>query len=299
MIPVVLFAYKRTDVLTRTLDGLKANRIPRLIVYSDGPRGEVDVGAVNAVRSLVSSITWCEVECHFNDINLGLGISVMRGVSETLAKYESCIVFEDDIVSVPGTYNWLCSALDRYKDDCRVYSVTAWTNDAITPKDVIDKPFFNGRADSLAWGTWRRAWEGMANETAIEKMARAKTMGIDPYFYGGDLPYTARIEMKRNLWAVRFCFHHIVNGGLVLHPQWSLVNHIGWGVQATNENGISWIDNGELKPAPRVPETWPEPIEHPLSAELLRRAYPIPWSDRFPLTVAFVRFVLRIFRFRQ
>lgn len=294
MIPVVLFVYKRLDILVKTLEGLKVNHIPKLIVYSDGPRKEDEVDSVNAVRRLVESIEWCDVECHFSGVNLGLGKSIMHGVSETLVKYESCIVYEDDIVSMPGTYKWLCAALDRYKDDNRVYSVTAWTNRRITPLDVKDAPFFNGRADSLAWATWRRAWEGMENETAFEKMSRAIAKGINPYNYGGDLPYTARIELKRNLWAVRFCYHHIVNGGLALHPPWSLVNHIGWGDDATNENASNWIDNGDLCVAPPIPSKWPEPVEHPHSAELLRNVYVRPWSDRFPLAVTIIRKIMRI-----
>ena len=210
MIPVVLFVYCRVDMLEQTLAGLRANAVPKLIVYSDGPKTSMDAESVSKVRECISKIDWCDVEKHYSDTNKGLGKSILSGVSEVLSRYESCIVFEDDLVSVPGMYKWLCAALERYKDDKRVYSVTAWTNGAITPKNIGESPFFNGRADSLAWGTWRRAWHGMEEETALEKMSKAVANGHNPYFYGGDLPYTAKVEERRNLWAGRFCFHQIV-----------------------------------------------------------------------------------------
>ena len=36
MIPVVLFAYSRVDCLRKTLDCLRENAVPRLLVFSDG-----------------------------------------------------------------------------------------------------------------------------------------------------------------------------------------------------------------------------------------------------------------------
>ena len=298
MIPVVLFVYNRPDALLKTLEGLRANSIPKLIVYSDGAKRLADRSAVKEVRKIVSAIDWCEVRYIFREGNYGLGRNILSGVTETLSSYESCIVFEDDLVSVPGTYMWMCAALERYKDDPNVYSVTGWTNKKITPQGLNGAPFFNGRADSLAWGTWRRAWIGMTEETATQKLCRAMDAGIDPYRFGGDLPYTARIEMKSNLWAVRFCYHHIVNHGLALHPPWSLVNHIGWGDDATNETARSWIENGILRSAPAIPNVWPEAIEFPGSDRLLRKAYPRPWVDRFPRLVMFAKMVLAVFNRR-
>lgn len=293
MVPIVLFVYKRTDTLAKTLACLKANAIPRLIVYSDGAKGENDREGVAAVRQIVNAIDWCQVEPHFSDTNRGLGKSIMRGVTEVLEHYESCIVFEDDLVCVPGTYAWMCAALEHYKDDTRVYSVTGWTNRHLVPPDVGTSPWFDGRAECMTWGVWRRSWIGMNEETALEKMNRAKSLGIDVYRVGGDLPYFAKIEVASNIWAVRFVYHQIVNRSLTVRPPWPMVNHIGWGAGSTNGLTINWEDNGELRDAPPIPETWPEPREHPVSAALLRKMYTRPWVDRFPRLVPIARTILR------
>lgn len=299
MIPIILFTYKRTDTLAQTLACLKANKIPLLIVYSDGAKGPADAPSVDAVREMINAIDWCQVEPRFRVKNMGLGKNIMSGVTETLERFESCIVFEDDLICVPGTYDYLCAALEHYKDDPRVYSVTGWTNKLITPPSVSDKPYFDGRAECMTWGVWRRSWAGMTDETAYAKMLRAKASGTDPYYYGGDLPYMAKTELQKNIWAVRLVYHHIVNHGLCFRPPWSMVNHIGWGTGSTNATVKNWEDNGELATAPTIPLEWPEPTEEPGSAQLHRKMYPRPWVDVFPHLVPLVRKILKKLKFIQ
>jgi len=73
----------------------------------------------------------------------------------------------------------------------------------------------------------------------------------------------ARIELKQNIWAVRFLYWHILNRALCLHPPWSMVEHIGYGSDATNTQSEGWFTNPPLKPCPPIPGRWPEPIENP------------------------------------
>ena len=116
---------------------------------------------------MLRAINWCEVVLCERESNLGLGRSILTGVTEVLGKYETVIIFEDDLICVPGTYEYLCAALDQYKDDDRVMSVTGWTHPLVTPSDVIDLPYFDGRAECWVWGTWARAWHGMEIKTKV------------------------------------------------------------------------------------------------------------------------------------
>ena len=131
--------------------------------------------------------------------NWGLGRNVLAGVSEALERFESVLVWEDDLICVPGTYNYLCSALRAYRNASRVMSVTGWTNRHLIPADVEDHPYFDGRAECWVWGTWRRAWQGMMDETALEKIKRLVERGGDPARYGGDLPFMAKQEQEKHL----------------------------------------------------------------------------------------------------
>ena len=49
--------------------------------------------------------------------NWGLGQYILSGVTEVLSRHEMCIVFEDDLICVPGTYQYLAAAPRHYKDD--------------------------------------------------------------------------------------------------------------------------------------------------------------------------------------
>ncbi len=267
LIPTVLFAYARPDHLRRTLDCLRENQVPLIYAFSDGPRTPDKADAVAQVREMLRGIDWCEVVLCERDSNLGLGRSILTGVKEVLDKHEAAIIFEDDLICVPGTYNYLCAALHEYKDDDRVMSVTGWTHPLVTPEGVSTLPYFDGRAECLVWGSWTRVWPGMEMD-ARTLMEQCGNQGIDIYRYGADLVEMARGERRLNIWAVRLLYLHILKKGLCLRPPWSMVEHIGFDANATNARTESWIKNPPLKPCPPIPMQWPEPMEHPACTQL-------------------------------
>ncbi len=286
-IPVVLFAYARPEHLQRTLASLRDNRVPLIYAFSDGPRTPDKVPLVEKVRATLRTIDWCEVVLIERTENLGLGRSIMAGVTEVLGKHESCLVFEDDLVIVPGAYDYLVSALHNYREDPRVMSVTGWTHPRITPPDVDDQPYFDGRAECWVWGTWGRAWQGINDKTAREMMLAAEAKGIDRNAYGSDLPGMAEQEFERNIWAVRFLYHHILNHGLCLRPPWSMTEHIGFDALATNANAAGGWNNPSLRPCPPLPQSWPDAVENPECPTFWRAAVPNqrtltkPFNERF------------------
>jgi len=269
-VPVILFAYARPDLLRRTLSCLRENRVPLIYAFSDGPRTADQAPAVARVRDLLRAVGWCDVVLRERETNLGLGRSILAGVTEVLADREIAIIFEDDLVCVPGTYDYLSAALQRYRGDPRVMSVTGWTHPRVTPAGIADQPYFDGKAESWVWGTTAEAWRGM-REDALLLMHRVAAAGEDVSRYGADLPAMAAVEAEKNIWAVRWLYWHILNRGLCLRPPWSMVEHIGFGVGATNCTGESWLVNPPLRPCPPIPTRWPEPAEHPECSKLWRQ----------------------------
>jgi hypothetical protein len=269
-VPVVLFAYARVDTLARTLASLRENRVPLVYAFSDGPKTADQAPAVAAVRALLREIDWAEVRLVERPENLGLGRSIRAGVGEVLGHHESVLVFEDDLVCAPGTYAYLCAALERYRDVPNVLSVTGYTHPRVVPRGVTG-PYFDGRAECYVWRTWRRGWEGMEKD-ALTLMREAEARGIDPRRYGDDLVDMAKAEQARNIWAVRWSYLHVARGGLCLRPPRNLVHHIGLGAGATNAGyDYRWsIPVAGTPPAAPIP--WPAPVEHPECARLWQRA---------------------------
>ncbi len=268
--PIILFTYNRPEHLCRTLDCLKENRVPLIYAFSDGPGTPDKAPAVAQVRAILHAIDWCEVILCEREVNLGLGRSILTGVTEVLVKHESAIIFEDDLVCVPGTYAYLCAALDQYQNDVRVMSIAGWTHSLVTPRNVTDLPYFDGRAECWVWGTWSRAWQGMEMDAKI-LMKQCREQGIDIYGYGADLVDMAKAELHMNIWAVRMLYLHILNNGLCLRPPWSMVEHIGFDNNATNASSETWLKNPLLRPCPPKPKQWPTPIENPECAFLWQK----------------------------
>ena len=277
-IPVALFAYARTDYLAETLRGLRENGVPLIYAFSDGPKTPAQREDVERVRAVLRAVDWAEVRLVEQSENLGLGRSIRAGVEAVLAEHDTIVVFEDDMACAPGTYAFFCEALERYRDEPAVMSVTGFTHPRRTPRDV-DAPYFDGRAECWTWGTWRRAWRGMDRD-AMSHMRDAAAQGIDPRRYGSDLPRYAAMELERNIWAVRWIYLHIAQRGLCLRPPRSLVNHIGVDARATNAGGdTNWL-MPVLGPPPAAPVQWPAPVEHPDCAALWSKVIDGPWPRR-------------------
>jgi hypothetical protein len=277
VIPVVLFTYARPVHLRRVLACLRADEVPLIYAYADGAKGAADADAVEEVRAILRAQDWCRLCLIERPFNIGLGRNVLVGVTEVAAKHGAFIVFEDDLVCTPGTYAWMCAALRAYAGEPRVLSVTGWTHPRVTPPDVGDAPFFDARTESWSWGSWSRAWHGMNDGDALAKMRATKDRGLAPGAYGADLPLMARQEARKNIWAVRWVYHHFAQGGLCVHPPWSMVDHVGFDVNATNAVLDEGWSNAPLRPTPPIPRIWPEPREHPDCRHLRLAVNPGGW----------------------
>ncbi len=279
IIPVVLFAYARSEHLDRVLACLRENRVPLIYAFADGAKAGADAESVARVRAILRAVDWCEIRVIERAENWGLGRNVLAGVTHVAASHDAFVVWEDDLVCVPGTYDWMCAALRHYATDPRVMSVTAWTHPRVTPPGRLGRPYFDARAECWCWGTWARTWRGMMEQTALEKIAALAARGIAADVIGADLTTMARVEQARNIWAVRWLYHHLQYDGLCLRPPHSMIEHVGFDASATNAaNAVAW-ENPPLETAPLVPSSWPAPNEHPWCRRLWRAAAPA-WPSR-------------------
>jgi len=255
-VPVALFAYARPDLLIRVLNCLRANGVSLLYAFSDGPKTPAAAPLVNDVRDILRAVDWADVKLIERPENLGLGRSIRTGMSQVFEQHPAAIAIEDDLLLAPGAIQFMAAGLEHYASDPRVMSVSAWTHPRVTPSDIGGQPYFDGRAESWSWGTWARVWKGMDRDAAslVRDCRRRK---IDVYEYGADLVDMAAQEARRNLWAVRFIYLHILNRGLCLRPPKSYVDHLGVDQRATNASGsVGWTNSSLANDF--VLERWPE-----------------------------------------
>jgi len=100
--PIALFAYARADHLRLTVESLLKNpecADTALYVFCDGPRNHAARPQTDAVRSYVDALQgFASVTRIYRGTNLGLAESIIRGVSEVVARHGRVIVMEDDLV---------------------------------------------------------------------------------------------------------------------------------------------------------------------------------------------------------
>ena len=283
-VPVILFAYRRVATLRQVLEALKRDGVPLIIAFLDGARDAGDVAKVREVRSLVRAVDWCKTCVIERETNLGLGVSILSGMAEVFQEYESAIVFEDDIVCVPGTYTYLCDALNYYRDEKRVMSIGAYTHTCLRPDNVGNNSYFDGRFLCWGWASWRRSWVAMQAGSAIDMYWQCRLRGRDVHRYGTDLERQALREKEANIWAVRFCLLHILRRGLCLHPPVSLVQNIGFEPDATNTRGPDdqWRQEYMPKHASYFCPVQGGIREHPAASCALRKVFGSP-TCRSPL----------------
>lgn len=272
VVPVVLFAYTRASLLAETLKCLREDGVPLIYCFSDGPRSKEDAWKVAAVREIVRAVNWCEMHVCERPENLGLGKSIVAGVTEVFKKHEALIVIEDDILCSRGTYAFMCAALNRYRADARVGSVAGWSHRRIRPHLFQRGPYFDRMGESWCWGCWRRSWVGM-DCSAAQLWSECRAKGIPVERYGIFFEGMVRNEVRDNTWAVRFILLQMLNERLCLRPARSYVAHAGWGESATNARESSGLEQKRMAVGPKLPNMWPSPIEQTRCVDLWRRQF--------------------------
>lgn len=258
--PLLVFVYSRLDHTEKTLLALQNNydsADTELYVYCDGPPFNASLAKkaeVKSVRAFVNGLSGFKnitiVESNFNK---GLANSIIEGVTHVLTVHESVIVFEDDIESSPETLRYLNRALDNYRDENKIISVTAYSYPDVTlpsAKSLIKDNYFMCRPCSWSWGTWRDRWNEV--DWSVTNIQAELTPEILEKFNSTTGPDISRmlnkqLDGKIDSWAVRFTYHAFKTNRFCSYPKQSFTSNIGSDGSGTHKglNG-EFIEHDEL-----------------------------------------------------
>lgn len=238
--PIALFAYRRTDHLSQTLDALEACpefKQSHLYVFSDGPKNEAVAADVAAVRQLLRGRAGENMTIVEASQNKGLAASIIAGVTRLCDEYGRVIVLEDDLLLAPQGLTWLNASLRQYADDAEVFQISAyqWWNPLFRKRR---QALFGRQAVSWGWATWKRAWdqfdpaatgwEGLQHDKALRRA----------FDMNGSYPLSEMLMLQINgkidSWAIRWAWTVFREGGLVLYPPRSMIANIGFDETGTH-----------------------------------------------------------------
>lgn len=262
--PIAVFAYNRPAHLRRCLSSLAANpeaAATSLTIYCDGSKSEDDAPAVRAtVDEAHAAVGFGSLRVVVSTGNLGLGRSIINGVTEQIGLYGELIIVEDDLQFSPFFLKYMNEGLRRYAEDSRVASIHGYCYPLRHPPPA---PFFLLGADCLGWATWERAWNFFESD-AVKLMAGLRDRTLRKKFdFGGTYPYSKMLrntaEGRVQSWAIRWYASMFLKNMMTLYPDESLVIHDGSDGSGTNMSVTRTLETVLAMAPVMIPSV--EPIE--------------------------------------
>jgi hypothetical protein len=256
--PIALFVYNRPEHTQKTLHALLQNDLASrsdLFVFSDGARSESDVASVRRVRRCVRAIRGFRSETVIErNANCGLSKSILSGVTQLCSEYGRLIALEDDVLTTTDFLTFMNRALERYKDEPQIFSVSGFNfalNPAVAQRFPYDAFCFY-RSSSLGWGTWNDRWQKTDWTVSDYHRFRVDKKQQEKFRRGGDdLPRMLRLQMagKLNSWAIRWAYAHCQNDAFALLSLRPRVFHIG------GDGSGTYTRRGALRQLPLTSES--------------------------------------------
>lgn len=253
--PIIVFAYNRPDHLRRSLDALAKNDLASesvLFIYCDGAKleaSEEQLEKVRQVRVVAKAATgFKEVNVIEREKNEGLMANIVGGVSTVIAQYGKIIVFEDDMITSPGTLRYFNDALEVYQDEEKVMHVVSYMFPHRYP--LPETFFYQVPYPGGGWATWERAWKYYPQD--IADLYNYWKNDLKTFNYWDHDGHDLIDQLVDNYygtlktWFIRWYAELFRLGGLVLYPGRSLVTNIGFDGSGENchklERNPWWVD---------------------------------------------------------
>lgn len=239
--PIVLFVYNRPLEFKKAFDSLlKCIGIEnhKIIIFCDGPKNKLDKIKTDEVLEYLKSF---EKENQFqffsSPVNQGLAKSIINGITKVFQTYNQIIALEDDLIVSKNFLCFMNQALDYYKNDSKIFSISGYSPKIKFPLNYEEDYYFSPRGSSWGWGTWKNRWETVDWE--VTSYSKFKYNFLEQYKFsrgGIDLPQMLKNQMngKINSWAIRWVYQEFLNNQATVYPRISKVVSIGIGKNATH-----------------------------------------------------------------
>ena len=260
--PIIIFTYNRLDHLDTLIRSLKKNVLfaeSKVLVYSDGPKNEIDEDKIKKIRIyLKKNLISNNSEIVERTINLGLSKNVIGGITQAFKTYDQLIILEDDLEVSPFFLNYMNDALNLYASSENVASISGYMY-PIDAKNFSNDYFFLKLVESWGWGTWKRAWNNFETDSVKLKNEIDERKLVNEFNFSSGISYykmlNDNIDGANDSWAVRWYASTFLKNMNTLFPSKSFVKNIGIDNSGENCNYTTVYDshiNFEYKPLKKI-----------------------------------------------
>jgi len=235
--PIVLFVYNRPWHTIQTVEALQKNELAaesELFVYCDEAKNKEARKSVDEVREYIDKVDgFKKITVLKREKNWGLANSIIDGVTKVVNEYGKIIVLEDDLVTSPYFLKFMNEALDKYRDEQSVFSITGYSFSSDI--EEIDETYFLKLTSSWSWATWKDKWNVFSYNDEVFKDClehKAKFNYDESYNYTDMV--NDQLKGKINSWAIYWYASVFLQKGLTLYPSKALVENIGFDGSGTH-----------------------------------------------------------------
>lgn len=230
--PVGVSTYSRLSHFKRTIDTLKDNYLAEkseLYIFSDAPQkgDEKNVAEVRAYADTVSGFKKVHVIKREQNDRV---FNNRGGMKKLLEEYGKVIFLEEDIVTSKYFLTFMNEALNKYRDEEKVLSISGYSPPIKIPKSYTQDVFLLKRFNAWGFGTWAHKFDPFSF-TIDEREYALKIKEIMPDLeqYGSDIPHMVKKEVNGELDAldVKLMYYQVVNNLYTVYPVKSMTKNIG------------------------------------------------------------------------
>lgn len=252
-IAVLMLFFNRPETFRQVFEAVKEARPSRLFLYQDGARegNGKDLRGVEACREIASdeNINWeCEVHRMYQTRNYGCDPSEYISQKWAFSIVDKCVVLEDDDVPSQSFFPFCKEMLDRYEHDSRVWMVSGFNTDEVTPGVPYDY-FFTSAFSIWGWASWRRVidtWDGDYafmrddfNRRQLAGLVRCRGYRSDFMKMCADHAAAGKPFYESIFWASM-----LMNNGLAIMPTKNMVNNVGATTDSTHYSALMTMPHG-------------------------------------------------------
>ena len=237
--PIALFTYSRADHTKAAVESLLQNEEAKnsvLYIFSDGPKNENKIAAVEENRKYIRNIAgFKSVKIIERPENWGLSRNLISGITEIVNEHGRVIVVEDDLIMSSFFLKYMNEALEKYADDNRISAISAFLNPIST---TAPETFFLRYFACWGWATWKRAWD-LFNPDVRDLLKQLRWKKKD-FNIGGAGPFYGHLYCHKvglvDTWAARFYASSFLANKLVLFPGHSMTVQSGMDGSGTHSS---------------------------------------------------------------
>lgn len=238
-----MIVYNRPERTRTMVESLQHNQLAGesdLFVFSDAAKDENDEVRVRKVRDYIKTIDgFHSLLIVERQEHMGLARSVISAVTQTVRKYGRVIVIEDDLECAPFILDYFNAALERYKEEKKVFTIAGFCFPTLAKDIEMDHTYFLRLFNPWSWATWADRWEQFdPNASGWQVLSQDRRMR-GHFDFDNTYKYSRALEEQMTVgidsWAIRWYWSIYKKNGLNLFPCQTLARNLGFDGSGTHK----------------------------------------------------------------